>query len=71
MFVKPSTAPNDGKGSATLVAGKCNAIHWQLSSHRPNVASGDRAVHDIESLAAHAQALAVHRGDLQASLSTA
>jgi hypothetical protein len=71
VFVTPSTAPHDGKGSATLVAGQCDASHWQLSSHRPDADLGANAVHDKKALAAHAEALAVHRGDLQASLATA
>ena len=66
VFTAPSTAPYNGRGSATVIAGKCNAAHWVLSSRRPTADAGASAVHDAEALAAHAAALATHRGELQA-----
>ena len=58
------------QSSATLIAGKChNAEHWVLSSWRPPLVESSTSVGvrpDPGSLAAHADALLVHRGDLQA-----
>jgi hypothetical protein len=65
VFVPPATCPHDGLGSATLVAGQCDAEHWELSNWRPTDA-GAAAATDAGSLDAHAQALATHRGELQA-----
>jgi ectoine hydroxylase-related dioxygenase (phytanoyl-CoA dioxygenase family) len=65
-FVAPSTTPHNGIGSATLVAGSCTAEHWTLSQHQPAPNAGASAATDAASLEAHAQAMAVHRGELQA-----
>jgi len=66
VFAAPSTAPHNGVGSATLIAGRCDAPHWALSSWRPRTDAGVAAIDDAESLAAHASALAQHRGEMQA-----
>ena len=66
VYASPSTAPHNGRGSATLIAGRCDAAHWALSSRRP-AARGAGSVADAAALEAHAQALALHRGELQAS----
>ena len=70
VFVPPSTVPHGGRGSATLVAGRCDASHWALSpaSWRPATDLGAAAADDPEALAVHAEALALHRGELQATL---
>ena len=34
-FLPPSTVPSNAVGSATLIAGQCDAQHWGLSSWRP------------------------------------
>ena len=34
-FLPPSTVPSNAVGSATLIAGECDAQHWGLSSWRP------------------------------------
>ena len=66
VFLPPSTIPQNKIGSATLVAGKCDAEHWELSSFRPDADAGAAASNDRSALAAHAQALARHRGELRA-----
>ena len=67
VYASPSTAPHNGRGSATLIAGRCDAEHWVLSSRRP---AAHGAVADAAALEEHAQALALHRGDLRASRPT-
>ena len=67
VYASPSTAPHNGRGSATLIAGRCDAEHWVLSSRRP---AAHGAVADAAALEEHARALALHRGDLQASRPT-
>jgi hypothetical protein len=66
IFLPPSTIPQNGIGSATLVAGKCDTKHWELSSFFPNADAGAAASTDTVALAAHAQALVRHRGELRA-----
>lgn len=66
VFVAPNTRPHDGFGSATLVAGQCDAEHWKLSSWRPSPDAGAEATIDEGSLEAHAHAMETHRGELQA-----
>ena len=67
VFTRPSTRPTNGAGSATLIAGQCDANHWTLSSFRP---TSDLGVRDERARRAHAEALAIHRGDLQAVIKT-
>lgn len=68
VFVTPVTVPNNDIGSATLISGQCTAAHWALSSHRPSANAGAEAATDASSLEAHAYALKLHRGELQARL---
>jgi len=63
-FVRPSTRPHTGLGSATLVAGSCDAPHWLLSNHQPKPSQTSP---DAASLQAHSEALSTHRGELRAT----
>jgi hypothetical protein len=65
-FLPPSTIPNNSVGSATLIAGRCDYEHWNLSCWRPNPRAGEGATTDSAALQAHAEALSLHRGELQA-----
>ena len=67
-FLPPSTIPNNSVGSATLIAGRCDYEHWNLSSWRPDPHLGEDATTDSAALQAHTEALSLHRGKLQASL---
>lgn len=62
-FVRPSTKPHTGVGSATLVAGSCDVPHWLMSNHLPK----PDQTPDAASLQAHTEALSTHRGELRAS----
>ena len=68
VYVSPSTVPNNQIGSATLVDGQCEQDCWTLSDWQPVDGVGVGASKDERALDAHAKALGVHRGELQATL---